>query len=316
MFQGIRYVYAVYEEGSFSRAAEKLFISQPSLSANVKREEDAVGFPIFDRGTKPLKLTACGREYIRAAEQILAVNRRFGVFLNDLEGLRTGTLTIGGSNLFASFVLPELLSAFSRKYPGIAIRLEEGSSRELEHLLNTGKLDLLLDNAKLDREVYDRHIFREEYLLLAVPAEFPVNAELSGFQVPLARILDGSFLSEDFPPVPLGAFSSVPFIFMKPDNDTGIRAHAICRENGFVPKVLFELDQQMTCYNITSSGMGASFISDTLIRRVPFHEHIIYYKLAGKNTRRHLSFYWKRGSYRSLAMREFLNGLEEAGGCA
>ena len=309
MFQGIRYVYAVYEEGSFSRAAEKLFISQPSLSANVRREEEAVGFPIFDRGTKPLRLTECGREYIRAAEQILSVNRQFGVYLSDLEGLKSGSLTIGGSNLFASFVLPELLSAFSRKYPGIRITLEEGSSRELEHMLNAGKLDLLLDNAKLDKAVYDRYIFREEYLLLAVPAEFPVNDSLSAYQVPLSAVMDGSFLSETLPPVPLEAFSETPFIFMKPDNDTGERAAAICRENGFTPRILFELDQQMTCYNITSSGMGASFISDTLIRSVPFHEHIQYYRLSGKNSRRHLSFYWKRGSYRSLAMREFLAGL-------
>ena len=309
IFQGMKYVYTVYQEGSFSRAAEKLFISQPSLSANVKREEEAVGYPIFDRGTKPLTLTECGREYIRAAEQIMAVNQQFDVYLNDIGGLKTGSLSIGGTNLFASWILPELLSAFARRYPKIKIELVEETSRELEHLLQTGRIDFMLDNARLDLEIYDHHIYMEEYLLLAVPAVFPVNADLSAFQLPLDRIMDGSFLSDDLPAVPLRHFSDCPFILMKPDNDTGERARAICRENRFTPQVLFELDQQMTSYNITSSGMGISFISDTLIRRVPFHAQVTYYKLSGRNTRRHISFYWKHGRYQSRAMQEFLAGL-------
>ena len=66
MFQGMEYVYQVYKDKSFSKAAANLFISQPSLSANVKRVEKKVGFPIFDRSTKPLSLTECGKEYIQS----------------------------------------------------------------------------------------------------------------------------------------------------------------------------------------------------------------------------------------------------------
>ena len=69
MFQGMEYVYEVYLEKSFSKAAEKLFISQPSLSANVKRVEHHIGYPIFDRSTKPLSLTECGVQYIKAVEK-------------------------------------------------------------------------------------------------------------------------------------------------------------------------------------------------------------------------------------------------------
>ena len=69
MFQGMEYVYQVYKDKSFSKAAANLFISQPSLSANVKRVEKKVGFPIFDRSTKPLSLTECGKEYIRCVEE-------------------------------------------------------------------------------------------------------------------------------------------------------------------------------------------------------------------------------------------------------
>ena len=71
MFQGMEYVYEVYKEKSFSKAAANLFISQPSLSANVKRVENRIGYPIFDRSTKPLGLTECGKEYIRCVEERL-----------------------------------------------------------------------------------------------------------------------------------------------------------------------------------------------------------------------------------------------------
>ena len=66
MFQGMEYVYEVYKEKSFSKAARKMFISQPSLSANVKRVEQKLGYPIFDRSTKPLELTEFGKNYIRS----------------------------------------------------------------------------------------------------------------------------------------------------------------------------------------------------------------------------------------------------------
>ena len=102
MFQGMNYVYEVYKEQSFSRAAANLFISQPSLSANVRRVEKRVGYPIFDRSTKPLGLTECGQRYIRSVEQILAVEQEFSDYINDWGELKTGKLILGGSSFFSS----------------------------------------------------------------------------------------------------------------------------------------------------------------------------------------------------------------------
>lgn len=83
MFQGMEYVYEVYKEKSFSKAAASLFISQPSLSANVRRVENRIGYPIFDRSTKPLSLTECGRQYIQCVERIMNIERDFSDFIND-----------------------------------------------------------------------------------------------------------------------------------------------------------------------------------------------------------------------------------------
>ena len=306
MFQGMEYVYEVYKERSFSRAADKLFVSQPSLSAAVKRVERKVGYPIFDRSTKPLQLTECGRRYIQAVEQILATENDFSNFVNDWGGLKTGTLVLGGSSLFSSWVLPPLMGEFARRFPLVRLELVEESTARLEALLRSGAIDLVMDNCELDQEVFDRHVFRKEYLLLAVPGSFPVNESLKAYQIPAEAIQSQSFLRKEVEAVPLEAFREDPFLVLKPENDTCRRAMDLCRQKGFKPRVLFELDQQMTSYNITCSGMGISFISDTLAAKVPATSQVVYYKLEGSGCSRNLYFYWKRGRYFSRAMQEFL----------
>ena len=306
MFQGMEYVYEVYKEKSFSKAARKMFISQPSLSANVKRVEKKLGYPIFDRSTKPLELTEFGKNYIRSIEQILSVKNEFANYVNDLGDLKTGNLILGGSSLFSSWILPPLMGEFARRYPLVKMVLVEETTARLEQLLQNGSIDLMLDNCLLDEKVFENTVFRREHLLLAVPGNFKINQCLTDFQISMEDIRSGNYLREEFPSVALGQFREEPFIMMKPDNDTGKRAVDMFRKCGFTPRILFELDQQMTSYNITCSGMGISFISDTLITKVPVHPDVIYYKLPPELSQRKLFFYWKRGRYISRTMEEFL----------
>ena len=306
MFQGMKYVYAVYQEKSFSKAAEKLFISQPSLSANVKREEELNGYPIFDRSTKPLSLTEPGARYIQSVERILSVENEFTEFMNDWGHLRTGSLVLGGSSLYSSWVLPPLMGEFARKYPQVHLELAENNTAKLEAMLQSGEIDMVLDNSDWDEKTYDRRVYRQEHMLLAVPRGFTSNRGLEEFQITEKMIYDQSFLKESVPTVDLSVFYRDPFILLKPKNDTRIRAMKLCGQYGFVPDIIFELDQQMTSFNISSSGMGISFISDTLIARVPSHPEIVYYKLDADLSSRNLCFYWKKGRYLNRIMREFL----------
>lgn len=309
VFQGMEYVYEVYKEKSFSKAAANLFISQPSLSANVKRIEKRIGYPIFDRSTKPLQLTECGEKYIQAVERIMDIQKNFSDFVQDWGQLKTGSLSIGGSNFFSSWILPPLIAKFSRTYPSIKISLIEESTANLTQLLQIGKLDFIIDNGTLDKRFFDSIVYQKEQLLLAVPRIFPVNNHLTSCQIPIQKIRDGSFISAGYSPVPLQDFTEEPFIMLKPDNDTGKRALNICQENHFSPSVIFQMDQQMTAYNIASSGMGITFIGDMLLSRVPINPSLTFYQLPGKTCQRNVSFYWKKGRYLSNAMNVFLKML-------
>lgn len=307
MFQGMEYVYEVYKEKSFSRAAANLFISQPSLSANVRRVENRIGYPIFDRSTKPLSLTECGKQYIQCVERIMNIERDFSDFINDWGGLKTGSLVLGGSNLFSSWFLPPMIAEFASCYPHIQIRLVEESTVKLTKMLQRGIIDMVLDNTNLDPEIFDSRLYQEEHLILAVPRSFSINKKLENFQLSVPDIQTGRFLAPDFPSVPFSQFRKEPFIMLKQENDTGKRAMDICRENHFEPIVVFEMDQQMTSYNVTCSGMGISFIGDIMISKVSPHPNVVYYKLPLKDNCRNICFYWKKGRYLSRAMKEFLN---------
>ena len=306
MFRGMEYVYAVYKERSFSKAAQKLFISQPSLSANVKRVEKSIGYPIFDRSTKPLTLTEPGRKYIQTVENMLAMQDEFSEYINDLGDFKTGKLILGGSSLYSSWIFPKLMGDFSKKYPLVKLELVEESTAKLEKMLQSGEVDIVLDNCEWDEQVFEKKLFKKEHLVLAVPESMPINKQLGAYQISEEMIRSQKFLDDSVPTVNLSLFSEEPFILLKPENDTRIRAMGLCKQYRFTPNMIFELDQQMTSYNITCSGMGISFISDTLISNVPTPSNVVYYKLDQGISSRNLYFYWKRGCYFNKIMQEFL----------
>lgn len=306
MFQGIEYVLAVYEAQSFSKAAKKLFISQPSLSANIKRIEKRMGMEIFDRTTIPLKLTEFGQEYVKTAQALKRIEQDFMNYMSDYSGLQRGRLTIGGSSLYASLILPRLMAEFTRLYPKLELDLFEETSLNLETLLRDGKIDILLDNSALDPQIFQSQPLRQECLLLAVPKSFGVNQGLEAHQISASLIKADSADWRAIPPVPLKVFNKEAFVLLKEDNDSGARARHICERNQVTPQVVFNVEQQLTAYNITASGMAISFVGDTLVSRVTIHEGIHYYRIDDPEARRQIAFYWKKDRYQSKAMEAFL----------
>lgn len=306
MFQGMDYVYEVYKEMNFSKAAKNLYISQPSLSAAVKKVELRLGFPIFDRSTTPIQLTEFGREYIKAIEVIMDVENGFNNFVNDVNELKSGSISIGGTNLFASYILPPLLSGFTEKYPFVDVNLVEASTSELTEKLFSGSLDLIIDNNFMDSSIYEKVFFCEEHLVLTVPKAFASNEKAKEYRMSLKDIKAGRHLEPDYPVVPLDFFKEEPFLFLKSGNDTRIRADKICHNSRFTPKIKLKLDQQITAYNLSSYGMGISFTGDILLSHIYENDNLVYYKLDNRDSTRDVNFYYKRNRYMTRTVREFL----------
>ena len=311
MFVWKKYVYGVYKERSFTKAAQNLYISQPSLSARIKKIEEIIGEPLFDRSTTPLQLTEVGKVYIEAAEEITQIEQRVENYINDLAGLKTGNLAVGASTLFAAYVVPSLITQFNQKFPDVHIQLIEGNTAELEEMLGSNALDFVIDNYHYDSILYNKELYCEENILLAVPKHFAVNEELGMYQLSYKNIKNKNYLNQKYPAVPLGRFADLPFIMLTQGNDTRTRGDRLCRNVGFKPNIVLEFNQQSTAYMASSTQLGATFISDILVSQLPTFENLVYYKLDGEEAKRKVFFYYKTHKYKTRVMEEFIRMMHE-----
>jgi len=306
MFRGKESIYEVYKEKSFSKAAHNLYISQPALSAAIKKIEKRLGCCIFDRSSNPVQLTEAGVEYVKAIEKIMDIENRFENYLSNLNQLKTGRLSIGANNVFASFILPAIITKFTNKYPSIKINLVEANSAHLEDQLFSGALDFVIDNYPLNEIIYEQHLFCRECLILTVPQNFSSNNLAQEYQLTIDDIRQKIHLKPATKPVPLSLFSHDPFIFLRAGNDTRMRADKIFQENGITPRIILELDQLATAYNVACYGMGITTISDTLAQKASYHSNMLYYKINSTHTFRDVFFYNKKNKYITKAMEEFI----------
>ena len=306
MFTNKEYVYEVYKMRSFSKAAEKLFISQPSLSATVKRIEEKLGASLFDRSVYPIQLTDCGTEYIKCIEKIQDIENDFHNFLNNLNNLDAGSLTIGAPSFFASSILPPMIAEFQARYPNIKIELIESSTVELEKYLQNGDIDLIVDNYQYDETEFARRPFYKEQLILSVPEKFMPDERCHHYKLNRADILSNRHMDALTPAIPLNFFRSSPFVLLKRGNDTRLRADRICEESGIEPRIVLSLDQLSTAYQVSCNGMGITFVSDALIKSVITDHEIAYFKIDSKHTLRQNWFYYRHHKHVTKAMDSFL----------
>ena len=310
LFHRKHLIYTIAKEQSFSKAAQKLFIAQPSLSLMVKNLEEELGTPLFDRSCKPIRLTEAGEEYIRATEQIWEIEQSYGEYILALNNLETGSLRVGSNQLLSFLVLPKYISRFVEANPNIHLSLTDANSTTLEQELSNGSLDIVIDNSTLSTEHYVQKHLTSEHLLLAVPKGFAENESCKEYAMTYQDILDNRHLTQNNP-VPLDVFIDTPFILMNRNNDTRKQTNAIFQEMNFTPKVLFEMDRLMGLYSYVELGTAASLVSDTLIKNIRGAEQdkIVFYNLPTIYNHRNICAYYKRNKFCTKAMHFLIKTL-------
>ena len=303
MEQDMRYIYRVYQEGSFSKAAEKLFLTQPALSIAIKRVEDTIGAALFDRSRHPLELTEAGRAYIRAIEQMGDLEDDLEREINDLRNLKTGKLLVGGSHYLNSYILARILSGFSHQHPGIRIGLVEKGSDELIADLEERKLDLTFScDSELIRRFEHRPAF-QDMILLAVPKSFLTGTELGKDALTAVQVMAGKHLRPDCPKVPLDCFREMEFILLGAGNNLHSRNLQMFDQAGFTPKIKMTLSQLVTAYRLADNEMGITFIADRMVRS-PI-SNLMFFRIDSELTERSFHILLPKRNYTAHAVRAF-----------
>ena len=230
---------AVARHNSFTRAAEELFLTQPTVSMQVKQLTKAVGMPLFDQVGKRLYLTQAGEELVKTCREVFEKLDQFEMTIADLKGLKQGRLRLAVITT-AKYFVPRLLGPFCKRYPGIDVSLQVTNH---EHILNRlgENLDDLYVMSQLPEsiEVTYKRILDNPLVVLA-PANHPLAQEKN---IPIERI------------------AAEPFIMREPGSGTRKAVQSLFDEHKLSLKVQLDLGSNEAIKQAIAGGLGISILS-------------------------------------------------------
>jgi DNA-binding transcriptional LysR family regulator len=295
-FRQLKYMLMVAEERSFSKAAQKLYIAQPSLSQYIQKLESQLGVELFDRSTSPLRLTYAGELYAETAKHILDLNMQLSQQMEDIVDFKKGRLVIGLSTFRSTYIMPMLLPSFYEKFPGIDVVLVEGTSPELYDLAVKGVTDISIMTLPINEEHFSYESIMEEEILLALPPHHSICEKFKAAKKDKARHK-----------IELSCLCEEPFILLKQNQKLHRISTYLCEQAGFKPKIILETESIEAAHAFAAAGMGITFIPDTIASFNRFLEQPLYFSLEEFKATRTLVIAYRKGKYISKAAKEFIN---------
>ncbi|MBQ9155984.1 MAG: LysR family transcriptional regulator [Eubacterium sp.] len=261
------YFAAIVEAGSLTKAAENLYVSQPSLSQYLKRLETNLGVELFDHGTSPLRLTYSGERYYQHILHLMQLEKNLRREFQDIQNQESGRLRLGVALWRGACLLPDVFPFFHSQYPGIQMELYEGSSKQLESALIHDNIDLAIMNLpqSLNYDKLTCDIIIEEPILLALPTDHPRVRELTGqsaaAQSAVGQSAPGQSASAgEYVRVPLDFLEEFPVILTKPGQNLTYEVRHFLSVHHIEPDILMETSNLTTAINLVASGMACTFV--------------------------------------------------------
>ena len=245
------YVKTIADERSITRAAQKLYLTQPSLSHCVTNIEKQLGTRLFRRTSSGLVLTYAGERYYRMACEVLRVYASFESEISEESELLRGRITLGITNYLACDLLPRMLPRFHREHPGIELRVVEETTDELEKSLLSGRLDFAImhtgagDGASEDPGLAHEVLRRDPFLLIAPPDHPCAALAIAGEGEP---VLDPALLNGE------------PFLMVSKGQRIRHVADRVLAQAGISPDIVFTSRNFETLRRLCAGGMGFTFI--------------------------------------------------------
>jgi len=274
-FRQLRAFEVIARHGSFSRAAEELFLTQPALSIQMKKIADEVGLPLFDTSGRKVRLTEAGEALRVLAREVSDSVARFEQVVDDLKGLKRGRLRMAGVTT-AEYFLPRLLGPFCAAYPGIDVELVVANREEVLERLRRGDDDLYVFGQPPDDVPVESATFLENPLVVVAPDGHPLAGR----------------------PVSLGEVMQHPLLMREKGSGTRIAVERLLAERGLRPHIRMELGSTEAIKQAVLGGLGLAVVSrHALATSVGLTELVV----EGFPLLRHWYLVWPAGRRLSLA---------------
>jgi LysR family hydrogen peroxide-inducible transcriptional activator len=282
--QQLRYLVEVAKSHSFTRAAEECHVTQPTLSHQIRKLEEEMGEPLFQRRKKGAFLTPLGERLIEHARSILGsvetVRHEASAFSKKIQG----RLHVGIIPTVAPYFLPRLLSACQKKHPGISFQVTEDPTESLLAAMRRGTIDVaVLSPPIAGDDLKFKDLFEDEFLL-ALPRGHP-----------LARAKS----------IGLVDVQAYPMILMNDAHCLRGQTLSLCKRAGFTPQVFIQSAQLDTVLAMVEAGLGVSLVPKSA-RGSFLHRKVVFRSLYPEKVSRYISLAWPKQSAATRALHAFI----------
>ena len=243
-FQQLKYICAIADAGSFSRAAERCHVAQPSLSQQVLKLEEDLGARLFDRLGRSVRLTEAGRAFLPHARSIL---HQMEAARSGVEDKRTdvrGSVAVGIIPTIAPYLMPQFVAAFSKKYPDARLRILEETTPVLIESLRNLSLDVAILALPLRHKEFQLYPLRTEPLYAALARD---HARAGAKNISL-RELRGE-----------------PFVMLRDGHCFRDLSVAACSRAKVNPRIAFESGQFSSLLGMVAAGVGVSLVPEMAV---------------------------------------------------
>jgi DNA-binding transcriptional LysR family regulator len=281
---------AIARLGSFTRAAEELYLTQPTVSMQIKKLTVAVGLPLFEQVGKKVFLTDAGRELHKTCREIFKHFSHFEMAVADLKGLKQGTLRLAVVTT-AKYFAPRLLGPFCQRYPGIQVSLKVSNRERVLERLADNQDDLYILGQPPEELDAVAEPFLDNPLVVLAPANHPLAGKSK---------------------IPIAHLAAEPFLLREPGSGTRMAAERLFAAHGLHMKVRMELGSNEAIKQAIVGGLGVSVLSrHTLALDAPLGQLAVL-DVEGFPIVRHWYVAYPRGKQLSVVAHTFLDYLRQA----
>ncbi len=288
----LRILRAIVNEGSFKKAADSLYVTQPAVSLQIQNLEKQLEVALFDRGGRKAQLTEAGEVLLSYCESILSQCNEACRALQDLHNLKGGSLVVGASQTTGTYLMPRMIGLFRKKYPDVSVQLQVHSTRRTGWSVANGQIDLAIIGGELPpelKEILEIIPYASDELALVLPSNHP-----------LAKL--GELTKEDL--------YRIGFISLDSQSTTRKVVDKLLVGSGLDVSRLkneMELNSLESIKNAVQSGLGAAFLPVVSIERELDAGTLFRAIVADLNVKRQLKLISHPARYCSRASEAFRN---------
>ncbi len=293
------YVCQIAKEGSLTKAAEKLGISQPALSSGLTAFEKKLGFQVFNRGQSPVVLTQEGQIYIDYLNRKKVLTSDFLNRIEAYRGTREQHVSIGTPVVYSESIVANAVYRLLEQYPEYSVLINTAPLSGLIDSMENGELDCLISTSGNIPQNFEKKEIKQEQIFLCVPKFRAVNNQID------------NTLKTAEPAAIFTLLRDEPFILLEKSQPIQLLVNSFLVSRGIHLHSHITVDQVATAVNLAAMGLGCCFASEDALYNVSVRENLFIYSLSGFIPERPIYAVYHKEFYHSQACKELIRCLTE-----